>query len=253
MAGQIGEGSVAVVTGGASGIGEQIVRQLCDRGAAVVFGDVNEDAGEAIAADTGARFLRMDVRLEADHAALVAAAEADHGGLDHAFYNAGVSGVPIEQHFDGTPFDPADGDADRYRWMMQVNVDGVVLGVAAALPALRRRGQGGIVATASVAGLLPYSPDPWYAASKHAVVGYVRSVAHNLRAEHITVNAICPGGVETNMTGASAADNPEMILPASAVAAAQLDAATTTDTGRCYSIVARHGVQEHRFTVVDGF
>lgn len=253
MAGTIGEGSVAIVTGGASGIGEQIVRQLRARGAAVVFGDVNDDAGQAIADQTGATYQHTDVRSSNHQSALVTIAVEAHGGLDHAFFNAGVLGVPIEQHFDGTPFDPAAGDEARYRHMMEVNVDGVVLGIAAALPAIRARGAGGIVATASVAGLLPYSPDPWYAASKHAVAGYVRSVAHNLRAEGITVNAICPGGVATAMTGASAEANPDQILPAATVAEAQLEAATTDATGRCYTVIARQGMREHQFTMVEGF
>ena len=253
MATEISENTVAIVTGGASGIGAAIVTGLRERAASVVFGDVNDSEGEAVAAETGATYLPTDVRSPEAHEQLVGEAVDRFGGLDHAFYNAGVLGLPIEQHFDGSPFDPASGEGEMYRRMMAVNVDGVVFGVAAALPAMRARGGGGIVATASVAGLLPYSPDPWYAASKHAVVGYVRSVAHCIRDEGITVNAICPGGVATPMTGFGDDINPDVMLPPSVVAEAQLDAAMSDQTGQCLTVVARHGVHRHEFTVVEGF
>ncbi|MDG2113142.1 MAG: SDR family NAD(P)-dependent oxidoreductase [Actinomycetota bacterium] len=253
MAGTIHGGSVAIVTGGASGIGAEIVRALRSSGAAVVLGDVNEAAGDELALETGATFQRTDVRQPANHVDLVARAVDQHGGLDHAFLNAGILGIPIAEHFNGVPFDPATADAERYRMTMEVNVDGVVHGIAAAVPALRARGGGGIVATASVAGLVPYSPDPWYSASKHAVVGYVRSVAQNLRGDGITVNAICPGGVATPMTGFGDDMDPAVMLPPSAVAAAQLDAATTDATGQCFTIIARQGVQQHQFSIVEGF
>jgi NAD(P)-dependent dehydrogenase (short-subunit alcohol dehydrogenase family) len=253
MSGVIGPDSVAVVTGGASGIGAAIVRALRDRGASVVFGDLDDARGEALASEVGATFRRTDVRHLAENTALVASAVELYGGLDHAFLNAGVLGIPMDQHFVGGPFDPAAGDPDRYRLVMEVNVDGVVHGIAAALPALRSRGGGGIVATASVAGLLPYPPDPWYAASKHAVVGYVRSVAHAVRAEGITVNAICPGGVSTPMTDFGEGQDPAVMQDPAVVAAAQLDAATSDSTGQCFTVVAKLGVRRHQFNVVEGF
>jgi NAD(P)-dependent dehydrogenase (short-subunit alcohol dehydrogenase family) len=250
------QGKTAIVTGGASGIGEQIVRLLRARGAEVVFGDVSDDAGAAVASDTGATYVRTDVTSRDDLDALVSRASQADGGVDYAFFNAGILGRPFDEQINGTVWDPATADLDLYARTMAVNVDGVVQGVAAVIPAMRSRGTtgdgGGIVATASVAGLLPYSPDPFYVASKHAVVGFVRSVAINLRSDNITVNAICPGGVATPMTGMGNG-LPIVMLEPSEVAEAQLDAATTDLTGQCFTIVGGKGVRQHDFNGVDGF
>ena len=85
----------------------------------------------------------------------------------------------------------------RYRRVMSVNLDGVVFGVRACVPAISARGGGAIVATSSLAGIGPLPQDPVYAATKHAVIGLVRSLAGPLTGHHITINAICPGGIDT--------------------------------------------------------
>jgi NAD(P)-dependent dehydrogenase (short-subunit alcohol dehydrogenase family) len=181
---------VALVTGGSNGIGRAAVRRLRRRGARVVVADVDETAGARLAADAGGEFVRCDVRdLDQVHAAVRRAVDA-FGGLDIAFLNAGV----ITGGGAGDDFDAA-----RYRRTMAVNVDGVVFGLVAALPALRDRGGGDIIVTSSLAGLTGVELDPIYSASKHAVIGLVRSLGPVHARENIRVNALCPGWAETPM------------------------------------------------------
>ncbi|WP_437065490.1 SDR family NAD(P)-dependent oxidoreductase [Streptomyces sp. enrichment culture] len=121
--------------------------------------------------------------MEANRA-LVEFAQQQYGGVDIAFLNAGVAtGCGI-----GEDFDPA-----RYRRAMGANLDGVVFGTHAVLPALRARGGGAIVATASLAGLAAVPLDPLYAANKHAVVGLARSLGPALAPHNVRFNAVCPG------------------------------------------------------------
>src|SRR5207245_7066492 len=89
----------------------------------------------------------------------------------------------------------------QYRRIMGPNVDGVLFGFRACVPAIERRGGGALVATASLAGLIAFPPDPIYTLTKHAVVGLVRSLAPQLEAHGITVNAVCPGIVDTPLVG----------------------------------------------------
>jgi NAD(P)-dependent dehydrogenase (short-subunit alcohol dehydrogenase family) len=180
--------SVALVTGGASGIGAAVARRLALRGARVVLADLDVAAGEALAGELGGSFMAIDVRdLAASHRA-VAHAEEAYGRLDVVHLNAGLAtgGMRLD-----------DLQLDTYRRLMAVNVDGVVFGLAAALPALRRAGGGAVVATSSLSGLTAFPGDALYAASKHAVVGLVRSVAESVAGDRITVNAICPGFTDT--------------------------------------------------------
>ena len=117
------------------------------------------------------------------------------GGLDIAFLNAGVAtGCGIGDDFDLALYRRANG----------ANLDGVVFGTHAVLPALRARGGGAIVATASLAGLTAVPLDPLYAANKHAVVGLARSLGTAWPAEGITYNAICPGFAESASSRRSA-------------------------------------------------
>jgi NAD(P)-dependent dehydrogenase (short-subunit alcohol dehydrogenase family) len=185
------DGKVAVVTGGASGIGAGVARWLGARGAHVVVADVDEAGGEAVAAEVGGRFVRTDVREPGDSVAAVALAEDTWGGLDLVHLNAGVT--------TGTSI--ADFDPELYRRAMGINLDGVVYGAAAAIPALRRRGGGTIVATASMAGVYPMMGDPFYSANKHAVVGFCRSLGATSWFEGIWVQALCPSFTDTPILG----------------------------------------------------
>ena len=178
---------VALVTGGASGLGRATVLALAEAGAEVVVADVSEDQGAAIAEQVGGHFVRTDVSDLESNRAMVAFATERCGGLDLAFLNAGVaSGCGVGEDF----------DLETYRRAMGVNLDGVVFGTHAVLPALTARGGGAIVATASLAGLTAVPFDPLYAANKHAVVGLARSLGP-LDQQGIRFNAVCPGFAES--------------------------------------------------------
>lgn len=185
-------GKVAVVTGGASGIGLATARRLRSEDAIVVVVDLDAEGGARAAQELDGRFVELDVGDSAAWKELVSGIESELGGIDIAYLNAGV--------LTGTPNLVEVTDA-QYRRILTANVDGVFFGARAVVPAMERRGGGAIVATASIAGLIAYAPDPVYALTKHAVVGFVRGVAPQLEAKGITINAICPGIVDTPMIG----------------------------------------------------
>lgn len=167
---------VVLVTGGASGIGAAVARRFAGQGAKVVIADRNL-AGEAVAAELGGLFVPTDVaRLEENEAAVAAALDA-FGRLDIVYLNAGTGNG-------GTEF-----DVERYRRIMAVNVDGTMFGIRAAV----HGGARSIVVTASLAGVSPATFDPVYSASKHAIIGLVRS----LTIPDVTINAVCPGLIDT--------------------------------------------------------
>ena len=179
---------VALITGGAGGIGGAVARRLAGRGWTVAIADIQDQAGSALATELGGVFHHLDVSDEAANRAVVAAVVEQLGGLDLAFLNAGVS----TGTFPGTGFDP-----ERYRRAIGINLDGVVYGVVAAVEALRARGGGNIIATAGMAGLTAVPFDPIYAANKHAVVGLVRGLGPAYAPEKIRVNAVCPSWADT--------------------------------------------------------
>ena len=189
---------VALVTGGAGGLGSATCRALAEAGAVVVVADLDEDRGPKLARHLGGHFVAVDVSDLDANRAMVKRARELAGGLDLAFLNAGVTtGCGIGDDF----------DLAKYRRAMGVNLDGVVFGTHAVLDALREQGRGGaIVATASLAGLTGVPLDPLYAANKHAVVGLVRSLGPGLAPDGIRVNAVCPGWVDTPMLDAELAD-----------------------------------------------
>ena len=179
---------VALITGAASGFGRAMTEALCARGLRVVACDVDEAAGAEVAEGCGALFVPCDVSEPEQNEAAVAVAVQEHGGLDMAFLNAGVAfATQLGEGF----------DLEAYRRAMGVNLDGVVFGINAVLPAMKARGGGSIVATASLAGLTPVPMDPVYAANKHAVVGLVRSLGPVLEGDGIRINAVCPGFADT--------------------------------------------------------
>lgn len=240
------DGTVAVVTGGGSGIGLAIVRQLAAAGARVVVADVDLDAAQAAADDIGGTAFACDVRDPAASEAAVAYAEHTYGDLDSAFLNAGVSQQTAAWD---------DLDVESYRRTTAINVDGVVFGVRAALPALRRRGGGAMVATASLAGLAPSPSTPIYGLTKAAVVGFVRSFAPPLAAEGITLNAVCPGFVDTPLLDGIAERFTEAGFPlmsADDVAKAAVDLATGDSTGQCIVLQPGRGPLPYAFRGVPG-
>ena len=238
--------SVALVTGGASGFGEEVSRQLVRRGDQVVLCDVDEVGGQRVADELGATFLRCDVSDFDQVVATTEAAEQVHGGLDLVFLNAGVStGCGIAEDF----------DLAKYRRAMGINLDGVVFGVHAALPALRRRGGGSIVATASMAGLTGTPFDPVYGANKHAVVGLVRALGPALQPQGIRINAFCPGFAETKIISdikSTLVGSGVPIIPVEAAGEAVLQAFDSSETGQAWLLQAGRDVMLYRFRGIPG-
>ncbi|WP_197497395.1 SDR family oxidoreductase [Mycobacterium sp. 852013-51886_SCH5428379] len=183
------------MTGGASGIGRATAVRLAAEGMQVCVVDIEGAAAEAVAEPLGGVGLRCDVTDPDQVDATFASCMADLGGLDVAFLNAGVT-------IDWSG-DIGSLDLTQYRRSIGVNLDGVVFGVRAAVRAMRSSGAGdrAILATSSLAGLMPWHPDPVYSLGKHAVVGMMRSIAPNLAAEGIAVHTICPGITETGVLG----------------------------------------------------
>lgn len=219
---------VALVTGGASGIGAATARRFAAAGAHVAVVDRDEVGAQKAAGEVGGLALAVDVTDLDAMTGAVAAAEERFGRLDVVFLNAGItagqSGIE-------------NLDLDGYRRIMGVNVDHVVFGLTAAVPALRRAGGGHIVATSSLAGLTGMPGDALYTLSKHAVVGYVRAAAPTLAAEGIRVNAVCPGFADTPLIAAAKdqfGDFP--LLTAEDVAAAVEGILDRAEPGECWYV-----------------
>jgi NAD(P)-dependent dehydrogenase (short-subunit alcohol dehydrogenase family) len=223
-------GKVALVTGAAGGLGRATAHALAEAGALVVAADIDAAGARAVADATGGYAVACDVSdLEANRAAVAFAVERC-GGLDLVHLNAGVgTGCGVGEDF----------DLALYRRAMGANLDGVVFGLHAALRALRARGGGAIVATASLAGLTGVAYDPIYSANKHAVVGLVRSLGPPLADEGIRLNAICPGYAESAIIEPlrdMLAENGIAIIPAERVAAVVLDLFAGDAAGECVVI-----------------
>jgi len=237
---------VALITGGASGFGAEVARQLVRRGDRVVLLDVNDTDGKAVADELGGHYLHCDVSDYEQVLATTAEAEQVHGGLDLFFLNAGVSS--------GFTFGP-DFDLAKYRRANGINLDGVVYGVQAALPALARRGGGAIVCTASMAGLTGTPFDPVYGANKHAVVGLVRALGPALAPQNITVNAFCPGFAETKIIAElrEFLDSSGMpIIPVEKAGASVLQIFDSGETGQAWLLQAGRDVMTYRFRGIPG-
>ncbi|KAG2564167.1 momilactone A synthase-like [Panicum virgatum] len=190
------QGKVAVITGGASGIGACTTRLFVKHGARVVVADIQDELGGSLCAELGpenSSYVHCDVTDEADVAAAVDHAVAKFGGLDVMFNNAGVGGAPCYSIRDA-----AKEDLER---MLAVNVVGPFLGTKHAarvmVPARRR---GSIISTSSMASAVAGPGPHAYAASKHAVVGLMRNAAAELGRHGIRVNCVAPAAVATPMS-----------------------------------------------------
>ncbi len=186
---------VAIVTGAGSGIGRATAILLASEGASVVVSDVDDAAGDETvalieAAGHAAVYQHADVAHERDHIELVAAAEQTYGSLDIAVNNAGILGSFVPA---------ADIPVEEYDRIMAVNLRGVFLGMKHQVPSMLTTDGGSIVNVASVAGLQVQPLAAAYTASKHALVGLTKAFAYDYAATGIRVNAVCPGGVETNI------------------------------------------------------
>ncbi|HEU4368708.1 MAG TPA: glucose 1-dehydrogenase [Methylomirabilota bacterium] len=185
---------VALITGGASGIGEATVRLFVQEGASVAIADIQDDRGRRLAGELGDRavYVRTDVSREADVQAAIAATVQRFGRLDCIFNNAGYGGVGGRvEEISIAGFDETIG----------VLVKGVLLGMKHAAPVMKRQGGGSIISTASVAGMRAGLGPHVYSAAKAAVIHLTRTVAMELGEHNIRVNCICPGGIATPIFG----------------------------------------------------
>ncbi len=236
------DGRVALVTGGASGIGLATVRRLRDEGARVAAVDLQEARGE----DPSDLHVVADVAEPGAWPGIVERVESALGSIDVAHLNAGV----MTGQRDITQLSD-----EQYRRVMRVNVDGVVFGVREVARAMQRRGGGQIIATASLAGIVAFGHDPIYTATKHAVVGLVRSLGAQLDEKGIHIAAICPGIVETPLIGDDARvlrDAGFPMLRAEDIAAAVVLALRERKPGACYAVQPGREPVEYQFRDVPG-
>jgi 3alpha(or 20beta)-hydroxysteroid dehydrogenase len=186
------DGKVALITGGARGMGKSHARYFVSEGARVVIGDVLDDKGKAVADKLGdaCRYVHHDVTSEADWAAAVDATVAGYGKLDVLVNNAGVL------HHASI----ADTSLADFRRVVEVNLVGCFLGVKHAIAPMTAAGGGSIVNVSSIEGFAGAAGLSAYSASKFGIRGVTRAAAQELGRHGIRVNSVHPGGVVTSMT-----------------------------------------------------
>jgi 3alpha(or 20beta)-hydroxysteroid dehydrogenase len=186
------DGRIALVTGGARGIGEAYVRALHAAGARVVIADILDDQGEALATQLGdrARFVHLDVTDEAEWDAAVEAVIDAFGAVDVLVNNAGIANAAPIEHF----------TLAKWNAVIAVNLTGVFLGCRAVVPHMKARGSGSIINISSVEGMRGSPGLHGYTASKFGVRGLSQSLAVELGPFGIRVNSVHPGFITTDMT-----------------------------------------------------
>lgn len=188
------EGKVAVVTGGARGLGAAIVRCFAEAGAAVVIADILDDVGGLLAEQVaGSRFEHLDVSSEQNWQDVIAATESACGPVSILVNNAGVSGLSLIE----------DMTEEAYMRVIRINQVSVFLGMKSVVASMRRAGGGSIINLSSIAGLKGTPTAVAYAASKFAVRGMTKVAAIEFGPSAIRVNSIHPGSFDTDMVRGS--------------------------------------------------
>lgn len=184
------DGKVAIVTGGAMGMGEADAVILAREGATVIVADIDEKDGTAVAAKVGGAFRHLDVTSEENWKELVAGVVAEHGKVDILINNAGVLAI--------TPV--AVTTLEEWNRVIAINLTGTFLGIRAVAEPMKAAGGGVIVNISSTAGLTAYSGMSAYVASKWGVRGLTKAAALDLGHDNIRVVSVHPGGIRTPMT-----------------------------------------------------
>jgi len=201
-------GKIAIVTGGASGIGEATARLFAEHGASVVLCDIQDEPGRIVArtiADDGgvAEYRTLDVRAEDQWIALVADVERKYGKVDILCNIAGISGRPpgmtVQASGVMTGMALAEQTLESWNQIMEVNSTGVFLGTKSVIPAMQRAGGGSIVNISSICGIVGSFANAAYHASKGAVRIFSKSAALQYAKDRIRVNSVHPGFVDTPM------------------------------------------------------
>jgi len=195
-------GKVAIVTGGSSGIGRASAIAFAREGAKVVIASRREEEGEETVqlvkeAGSDGFFVKTDVAKAEDVRAMVEKTVQQYGRLDYAFNNAGIEEVP-------TPL--VDQTEETFDQIVNINIKGVWLSMKYQIPQMLKNGGGAIVNTSSVGGLIGVPGVPIYVASKHAVLGLTKSAALEYAKQGIRINAVSPGGIETELFDRFASD-----------------------------------------------
>lgn len=186
--------TIALVTGGSTGIGAAVCRLLAEKNAEVAICDINAEVGEALATEIGGRYIHCDVASLASVEAAFQTCCDELGTPDYVHLNAGIMTVPTN-----TPYIAIEDLTEaQYHKIVGVNLNGVFHGMKTALPMMREKG-GGITLTASTAGLSVVPVDPMYTATKYAVIGFGRAVSAANAGSSVRINVICPGVTDTQI------------------------------------------------------